>query len=69
VEVVRHPVVNEMAARLNATAAQVVFAFARAVRMLPLTGTSNAEHMREDLASRELQLAPEVVVELEGLVG
>jgi diketogulonate reductase-like aldo/keto reductase len=69
VEVLRHPAVNEVAARLNATPAQVVFAFARAVGMLPLTGTSNAEHMKQDLASRELQIAPEVVAELEGLVG
>jgi diketogulonate reductase-like aldo/keto reductase len=69
VEVLRHPVVNELAARMNATAAQVVFAFARAVGMLPLTGTSNAEHMKQDLASRELQLAPEVVMELESLIG
>jgi diketogulonate reductase-like aldo/keto reductase len=69
VEVLRHPAVNEVAARANASAAQVVFAFARAVGMLPLTGTSNAEHMKQDLASRKLQLSPEVVMELEGLVG
>jgi diketogulonate reductase-like aldo/keto reductase len=68
-EVLRHAVVNEVAARANATAAQVVFAFARAVGMLPLTGTSNEEHMKQDLASRKLQLSPEVVMELEGLVG
>jgi len=68
-EVLRHAVVNEVAARANATAAQVVFAYARAVGMLPLTGTSNAEHMKQDLASRKLQLSPEVVMELEGLVG
>jgi diketogulonate reductase-like aldo/keto reductase len=68
-EVLRHAVVNEVGARANATGAQVVFAFARAVGMLPLTGTSNAEHMKQDLASRKLQLSPEVVMELEGLVG
>ncbi len=39
-EVVRHPVVTGLAAGGGATPAQVVFAFARAVGMLPLTGTS-----------------------------
>jgi diketogulonate reductase-like aldo/keto reductase len=69
VEVLRHPAVNAMAARANATAAQVVFAFARSVGMLPLTGTSDAGHMKQDLASRDLQLAPEALLALEGLVG
>jgi diketogulonate reductase-like aldo/keto reductase len=68
-EVLRHPVVTGIAARSGATAAQIVFAFARAVGMLPLTGTSNAEHMRQDLASRSLALAPDAVRAIEGLVG
>jgi diketogulonate reductase-like aldo/keto reductase len=68
-EVLRHPVVGEIEARENATSAQVVFAFARAVGMLPLTGTSNAEHMRQDLASRDLELAPEAVGAIESLAG
>ena len=29
----------------------MIFAFARSVGMLPLTGTSNSEHMQQDLAS------------------
>src|SRR5947207_3124415 len=53
VEVLRHPLITGLAARTDATPAQVVFAFAHAVGMLPLTGTSNAEHMKQDLASRE----------------
>jgi diketogulonate reductase-like aldo/keto reductase len=69
VEVLRHPLVGGIAARANATAAQVVFAFARAVGMLPLTGTSNAEHMKEDLASTRLELAPDIVRAIESLVG
>jgi diketogulonate reductase-like aldo/keto reductase len=51
----------------NATAAQVVFAFARAVGMLPLTETSDAEHMKQDLASAGLELAPDAVWEIESL--
>ncbi len=69
VEVLRHPVASGIAARANATPAQVVFAFARSVGMLPLTGTSRAKHMREDLASCELKLEPEAVGAIESLAG
>jgi diketogulonate reductase-like aldo/keto reductase len=66
-EVVHHPLVAGIAARASVTAAQVVFAFAHAVGMLPLTGTSNAEHMKQDLASSALELAPDAVRVIEGL--
>jgi len=69
VEVLRHPLVTDFAARANATAAQVVFSFARAVGMLPLTGTSDAEHMKQDLASRNLALSPEAVQAIESVAG
>ena len=49
-EVLQHPPLIALAEKLHATPAQVVFSFARAVGMLPLTGTSNAEHMKQDLA-------------------
>jgi diketogulonate reductase-like aldo/keto reductase len=68
-EVLRHPVVTGTAARLGASASQIVFAFARAVGMLPLTGTSSAEHMTQDLASPSLALSPEAVRAIETLAG
>jgi diketogulonate reductase-like aldo/keto reductase len=68
-EVLRHPLVAELALRANAGAAQVVFAFALAVGMLPLTGTSDAGHMKQDLASSELTLSGDAVREIEGLAG
>jgi diketogulonate reductase-like aldo/keto reductase len=68
-EMVRHPVVTGIAARAGATPAQIVFAFARAVGMLPLTGTSDAEHMRQDLASRSIALSDDAVRTIEGLAG
>ena len=40
-----------------------------AVGMLPLTGTSNAEHMKQDLAGRTLTLTPEEVQAIESLAG
>jgi diketogulonate reductase-like aldo/keto reductase len=48
--------VRAIAARLSATVPQVVFAFAVAARMLPLTGTSNPDHMTQDLGSGALRL-------------
>ena len=62
-----HPVVLGAARRLRATPAQVVFRFAQAVGMLPLTGPTDADHMREDLASRALALAPDEVRAIEQL--
>jgi diketogulonate reductase-like aldo/keto reductase len=68
-EVLRHPVVAGLATRAQATPAQVVFAFARAVGMLPLTGTSDPEHMKEDLASSGVELSAEAVRAIEALAG
>jgi diketogulonate reductase-like aldo/keto reductase len=67
VDVLRHPIITRLAACENATPAQVIFAFARAEGMLPLTGTSNPEHMRQDLASLALELSPEAVQCIETL--
>jgi diketogulonate reductase-like aldo/keto reductase len=67
-EVFRQPLVGELAKRHGVTAAQVVFAFSRQVGMLPLTGTSDPEHMRQDLASRDLVLPDEAVRAIEALV-
>jgi diketogulonate reductase-like aldo/keto reductase len=67
VEVLHHSLAVGIAHHANVTVPQVVFAFARAVGMLPLTGTSSAEHMKQDLASRELSLTPDEVQVLESL--
>ena len=58
-----------MATRLKATPAQVVFRFAQAVGMLPLTGTTDETHMKQDLASESLALGAEDVRTLESLAG
>ena len=68
-EVLRQPQITGLAAKSGVTAAQIIFAFARAVGMLPLTGTSSAEHMQQDLASRDLQLSPDAVRSIESLAG
>ncbi|MBU6455797.1 MAG: aldo/keto reductase, partial [Cyanobacteria bacterium REEB67] len=51
--------IQAIARRLNTGVAQVIFRFAMQVGMLPLTGTSNAQHMKEDLAAEHLQLTDE----------
>jgi diketogulonate reductase-like aldo/keto reductase len=66
-EVLQHPFVGDVARRAQATPAQVAFAFARAVGMLPLTGTTNSEHMKQDLASRNLSLSADEVQAIESL--
>ena len=68
-EVLRHPLVTSIATRANATPAQVVLSFARAVGMLPLTGTSNPAHMKQDLDSAELTLSADEVLAIESLSG
>jgi diketogulonate reductase-like aldo/keto reductase len=68
-EVLHHPPFIEVAAKLDVTPAQVVFAFARAVGILPLIGTSSAEHMRQDLVSLEVALPGELVRAIEAMAG
>lgn len=69
VEVLHHPLVAKLAASANATPAQIIFAFAHAVGMLPLTGTTNAQHMKQDLASSSLALPLDAVRAIEPLAG
>jgi diketogulonate reductase-like aldo/keto reductase len=66
-EVLQHPPFIDLARKLNATPAQVVFAFARAAGMLPLTGTSDAEHIKQDLDSLQITLPAEVVRAIESM--
>ncbi len=68
-EVLHHPLVGRIAARSQATPAQVVFRFSQAVGMLPLTGTTDPEHMKQDLASRALTLSADEVRAIESLAG
>jgi diketogulonate reductase-like aldo/keto reductase len=56
-----------IAVRHGKTANQIVFRFALAVGMIPLTGTTNAAHMREDLAAFEFELDAAEVRQIERL--
>lgn len=70
-QVLRNPAVQAIALRLKTGVQQVVFKFAMLVGMLPLTGTSNVQHMKEDLQSQELELTGEDVCLLQaaGMAG
>ena len=46
--------VDEIAARLDVSVPEVVFRFARAIGILPLTGTSDPAHMAIDLSAARL---------------
>ena len=52
---------REIVARVNRTPAQIVFRFAKQVGMLPLTGTTDPAHMREDLAIDDFLLTDDDV--------
>ena len=68
-EVLHHPLIASLAANAKVTPAQVVVHFARRIGILPLTGTSNADHMKQDLASSDVALSPEALQTIESLAG
>jgi diketogulonate reductase-like aldo/keto reductase len=49
--------IQQLAARVDRTTAQVVFAFARQIGIWPMTGTTSPEHMAQDLSSFDLELS------------
>jgi diketogulonate reductase-like aldo/keto reductase len=57
--------VERICQRVGRSAEQVVFRFALQVGMLPLTGTSSARHMKEDLGCFEFELAETDVTTIE----
>ena len=68
-EVLNHPPFIEVAGKLGATPAQVVFSFAHTIGILPLTGTSREEHMRQDIESLQITLPDELVRAIESIAG
>lgn len=64
-EVLAHPDIGAIAKRETAGPAQVIFRFAQQIGMLPLTGTTNTQHMKADLAAEQLTLSAEEVAQIE----
>ena len=64
-QVLAAPEVQQIARRLRATPAQIIFRFAMQIGMLPLTGTTSQDHMIEDLQAEQLTLPGEEVEQIE----
>jgi len=58
-EVFSDPNIRAIAQRLKVGLAQVVFRFAMQIGMLPLTGTTDQQHMKDDLQAEGLTLTAE----------
>jgi diketogulonate reductase-like aldo/keto reductase len=59
------PEVRAIARRVGTGVAQVIFRFAMQVGMLPLTGTTNPQHMAEDLRADRFTLTPDKLRQIE----
>jgi diketogulonate reductase-like aldo/keto reductase len=68
-EVLQHPSFVALAQSLGASPAQVIFSFSRAIGILPLTGSTDSEHLQQDLASLDITLPLEIVHEIESIAG
>ena len=59
------PGLREIAVKHQTGVAQLVFRFSQQIGMLPLTGTTNPQHMSEDLQCERFTLTPEEVAFIE----
>jgi len=66
-DVIASPEIARIAERYKRTTAQIIFRFALDVGMMPLTGTTDADHMRADLAVFDFNLQPDEIGRIEGL--
>lgn len=64
-DVLAEPEVRAIARREGVGPAQVIFRFAMQVGMLPLTGTTNSQHMLEDLAAERITLSSDEIQRIE----
>jgi diketogulonate reductase-like aldo/keto reductase len=64
-EVFIDPDIRAMAARYAVGMAQIVFRFAMQIGMLPLTGTTNPQHMKDDLLADRFTLTPDELQRIE----
>jgi len=67
--ILHHPTIKSMAKNLGVDTMQVVFRFAIQVGMVPLTGTTNEQHMREDLGMYRIMLSDDEVSFIESIAG
>jgi diketogulonate reductase-like aldo/keto reductase len=59
------PEIRTIAQRLGAGPAQIIFRFAMQIGMLPLTGTTSPQHMKEDLQAEQFALSTQEIQRIE----
>jgi diketogulonate reductase-like aldo/keto reductase len=64
-DVLVDPEIRTIAKRLGASPAQIIFRFAMQIGMLPLTGTTSQQHMKEDLQAEQFALSTEEIQRIE----
>lgn len=69
VPVLHYAPIVSMAKKLGVDTMQVLFRFALQVGMVPLTGTTNEQHMKEDLAVSRIMLSDDEVAFIESIAG
>jgi len=67
--VVRNPQVGTMSRQVHAHPEQIIFKFAIQVGMVPLTGTTSLQHMKEDLTVYGFELTADEVDFIESIEG
>ncbi|BAE51260.1 aldo/keto reductase family protein [Paramagnetospirillum magneticum] len=68
-DILAHDVTRSLMARHGRSAAQIFFRYLSQQEIIPLTGTSSAVHMREDLEIADFALSAEECQALEALLG
>jgi len=69
VAVLHHQPIATMARKLGVQPMQVIFRFAMQAGMVPLTGTTSEDHMRQDLGVYRISLSEDEVSFIESVEG
>ena len=64
-EVLADREIHAIAKQLGTGPAQIIFRFAMQIGMLPLTGTTSQQHMKEDLQAEQLTLSGQEIERIE----
>ncbi|HBD7285127.1 TPA: aldo/keto reductase [Legionella pneumophila] len=63
----RHPKLENLSKKYEKSIEQIIFRFSQQAGILPLTGTTNADHMKEDLAINQFKLTDDEVHFIENI--
>ena len=61
------PLMGDLMQKHQRSVPEIVFRFSQQVRMIPLTGTTNTAHMKQNLTCYDFELSPEEVTLLENI--